>query len=94
MIKKHSLTILGHRTSVTLEDAFYDALKLAAQEENLSLSHLIGQIEQEKKVTYNLSSAIRVFLFKRAQSKQKASNPGWAQRQTLDIVAIFRYIFL
>lgn len=71
MIRKHSLTILGHRTSVTLEDEFYQALKELAAEKSISLSQLIGKIEQEKPSTYNLSSAIRVYLFKHAQERKK-----------------------
>lgn len=62
-MKKHTLTIHGHMTSISLEDEFWDALKQAASEENISVPRLVAQIDEER--TTGLSSAIRVYLFKR-----------------------------
>ena len=64
MTQKHSLTIAGHATSMTLEPIFWDALKNAAQFENKSLAALVAQIDEAR--TTNLSSAIRVWLYERA----------------------------
>lgn len=62
-MKKHTLTIHGHMTSISLEDEFWDALKQAASEENISVPRLVAQIDEGR--TTGLSSAIRVYLFKR-----------------------------
>ncbi len=50
-------------TSISLEDEFWDALKQAASEENISVQRLVAQIDEGR--TTGLSSAIRVYLFKR-----------------------------
>jgi len=62
-VKKHTLTIHGHMTSISLEDEFWDALKQAASEDNISVPRLVAQIDEAR--TTGLSSAIRVYLFKR-----------------------------
>lgn len=59
-LKKRSVTIAGHGTSVSLENAFWDALKSMAEERSLSLNALITEIDKER--TGNLSSAIRVYI--------------------------------
>ncbi len=57
---KRSITIKRHRTSVTIEDAFWDALKDIAADKNVSLNVLIETIDETQ--PDNLSSAIRVFV--------------------------------
>jgi predicted DNA-binding ribbon-helix-helix protein len=64
--RKRSLTIAGHRTSLSLETEFWDALKAAAEAEGKSLAALVGEID-ERREGRNLSSAIRVWILKRAQ---------------------------
>jgi len=59
-IQKRSITVAGHRTSITLEQAFWDALKEIAAARELSVSALIGEIDG--KGAENLSSALRVFV--------------------------------
>jgi predicted DNA-binding ribbon-helix-helix protein len=62
---KRSIVIAGHRTSVSLEDAFWKALKEIAQARHASLADLIGTIDDQRQTgnhTGNLSSAIRVFV--------------------------------
>lgn len=63
-IRKHSLTIAGHRTSLSLEEAFWEALKKQARVEGLSLAALVGRIDRDR--TGNLSSAVRVYILERA----------------------------
>lgn len=58
---KRSFTIGGHRTSISLEAPFWDALRAAAARENVSLAHLIASIDQERGGS-GLSSAVRVWL--------------------------------
>jgi len=60
-VKKHSLVIAGHRTSISLEPAFWDALKAIAEERRLSLAALVADIDAARGPA-NLSSAIRVFV--------------------------------
>lgn len=60
-IVKRSLTISGHRTSVSLEEAFWRRLKALAAGRALSLSALIAEIDASRG-SANLSSAIRVFV--------------------------------
>ena len=58
---KRSFTIGGHRTSISLEAPFWDALKAAAAQERVPLSNLIGRIDAERGSS-GLSSAVRVWL--------------------------------
>ena len=63
---KRSIVINGHKTSVSLEKEFWDGLRETATLQNTKLTRLVEQIDQGRNGS-NLSSAIRVFLFKRAQ---------------------------
>jgi predicted DNA-binding ribbon-helix-helix protein len=64
-IVKHSVVVAGHRTSVSLEDAFWQALKAIAAQEGVSLAALIARVDAERGEA-NLSSALRVFVLERA----------------------------
>jgi predicted DNA-binding ribbon-helix-helix protein len=59
---KHSIVVAGHKTSVSLEDCFWNGLKEIARCRDLSLSNLVSTVEVERAET-NLSSALRVFVF-------------------------------
>lgn len=63
--RKRSLSLHGHRTSVSLEDAFWDALRAAAAEEGLSVAALVERIDDARQGA-GLASAIRVWLLRRA----------------------------
>jgi predicted DNA-binding ribbon-helix-helix protein len=60
-VVKRSLVIAGHRTSVSLEDAFWRRLRRIAAEHGLSLNRLAAMIDASRGGA-NLSSAIRVFV--------------------------------
>jgi predicted DNA-binding ribbon-helix-helix protein len=62
--KKRSLTIAGHRTSITLEDAFWRELQTAAAEMGVSVTALASAIDAAREPA-GLSAAIRVFLLTR-----------------------------
>ena len=64
-VVKHSVVIAGHRTSVSLEDAFWRALKDIATKEGISLAALIARVDAGRGDA-NLSSALRVFVLERA----------------------------
>jgi predicted DNA-binding ribbon-helix-helix protein len=62
---KRSIVVAGHRTSISLEDAFWKALKTIARQRGDTLSGLVAAIDdgrQDGNVGGNLSSAIRVFV--------------------------------
>jgi len=58
--KKRSITIAGHRTSITLEDIFWKTLKEIARAQGVSRQQLIEEIDARREG--GLSSAIRVFV--------------------------------
>jgi predicted DNA-binding ribbon-helix-helix protein len=68
---KRSVMIAGHATSISLEPAFWDALKQVAEAEGIPLSALVARIDAgrvEAADPPNLASAIRVWLFERRGS--------------------------
>ena len=60
-MRKHSLVIAGHRTSISLETAFWDVLRDLARQKRVSVATLAAEIDQ-KRGDANLSSALRVHL--------------------------------
>lgn len=62
ILKKHSVVIAGHQTSVTLENIFWYSLKKIARTKGESLKETITKIDSNR--TTNLSSAIRVYVLK------------------------------
>jgi predicted DNA-binding ribbon-helix-helix protein len=67
MIAKRSIMINNHKTSVSLEDEFWSALKEIALQRNQRLSALIARIDSER-TTGNLSSALRLFVLDQYRS--------------------------
>ncbi len=65
---KRSFTIAGHKTSVSLETAFWTALRAAATREGLSLAGLVQRIDGTRG-SAGLSSALRVWLLADAQRR-------------------------
>ncbi len=61
-LQKHSLLIAGHRTSISLENVFWAALRDLAQARGSSIAALVAEIDAERG-SANLSSAIRIHLF-------------------------------
>ena len=60
-VVKRSIVIAGHKTSVSLEDAFWKGLKEIAGGRDMTLSDLVAAINSERQLS-NLSSAIRLFV--------------------------------
>jgi predicted DNA-binding ribbon-helix-helix protein len=63
---KRSLTIQGHRTSLSLEPEFWQALRQAAGEDKITIAALVEKIDIARNER-NLSSEIRVYILKRLQ---------------------------
>lgn len=59
--KKRSLTLKGHRTSISLEDAFWQALRAISTREAKSISEMVEQIDARRGEA-GLSSAIRLYI--------------------------------
>lgn len=62
VVRKRSVVVAGHRTSVSLESAFWDALREIAAAEGKTLNQMVSEIDRER--SGNLSSAIRVFVLR------------------------------
>ena len=68
-MKKRSITIAGHRTSVALEPDFWAFIEKMAKEQDLSLADFIASIDQTR-VETNLASALRLSVLDWLQQKQ------------------------
>ena len=64
-MKKLSVSLSGHQTSISLEPEFIDALHKIAMREKKSVASIIEQIDAARHAGENLSSAIRVWIFKK-----------------------------
>ncbi len=60
---KRSVVVSGHRTSVSLENPFWDVLTQIATDQNISLNKLITEVDRQR--DGNLSSALRVYVLKK-----------------------------
>jgi len=77
-VVKRSVVVGGHKTSVSLEEAFWNGMKTVAAERGRTLSELVGEIDAERKQG-NLSSAIRLFVL--GHYKSRAAAVGDQPRQ-------------
>lgn len=74
---KRSLSIRGHRTSVSLEAPFWDALVAIAERESVSLAALVTRVDEERwrdravADVPNLSSALRLFVLRDLQARAR-----------------------
>ncbi|MEM6463804.1 MAG: ribbon-helix-helix domain-containing protein [Pseudomonadota bacterium] len=71
MNRKRSVTIRGHRTSFSLEDEFWDLLTRIAADRDMPLSRLVSEIDRNRDLDHNLSSATRLYVLKWALSDRK-----------------------
>ncbi len=67
--RKHSLTLNGHRTSVTLEDAFWDAFRDIATDAGQPINALAAKIDEKRGLDLGLASAMRLFVLRHYQSE-------------------------
>ena len=71
-IRKRSVRLAGHRTSVSIEEPFWTELAAIAKNRGLSLDRLIAHIDQEREG--NLSSAIRLYVL--TELKKQSPKPS------------------
>ena len=76
-VVKRSIVIAGHKTSVSLEDAFWASLKEIASHRDITLSDMVASIDTGRNAG-NLSSAIRLFVL----DHYRAQLNGGASRET------------
>ena len=62
--RKHSLSLNGHRTSVSLEDDFWDGFCAIAAERGMAINALAAEIDRERGVESGLASAIRLYVYR------------------------------
>lgn len=68
---KRSLTLRGHRTSVSLEEAFWQAFREIARADGKAINALAAEIDAARGTDVGLASAIRVFVLRRTQERAK-----------------------
>lgn len=73
---KRSLTLRGHRTSVSLEDAFWQAFRDIAEAKGLAINELAAKIDAERGTETGLASAIRLFVLRELQAIGPALDNG------------------
>ena len=67
-VQKRSIVVAGHKTSVSLEEAFWTGMKEICGLRNVSVSQLVGEIDNNRQQG-NLSSAIRLFVLEHFKSR-------------------------
>jgi predicted DNA-binding ribbon-helix-helix protein len=70
---KRSLTLMGHRTSVSLEPAFWDALREMAQARKMSVNALAAEIDAGRTAGTGLATAIRLAVLVHYRSTRSAN---------------------
>jgi len=68
-VVKRSIVIEGHKTSISIEDIFWNSLKEIARDRAMTLSKLVASIDANRVAGSNLSSAIRVFVLDRFRTQ-------------------------
>lgn len=72
MIRKHSVTLHGHRTSLSLEDAFWNEIQAIAEAEGRPLAALLVEIDEAREAGTNLSSAIRLHVLQHYKTRPQS----------------------
>ena len=71
---KRSLTLKGHRTSVSLETEFWLAFRKIAEEKEIAINVLAAEIDANRKMDLGLASAIRLFILAHYQGKSETTS--------------------
>lgn len=73
MMKKISVSLLGHRTSISLESEFLAELQRIANRDGKTVAALIAQIDESRNPDDNLSSAVRVYVLGRVMRDKESA---------------------
>jgi predicted DNA-binding ribbon-helix-helix protein len=82
-VLKRSIIIAGHKTSISLEDEFWNSFKEIADERGMTVTALVGAIDDDRKHA-NLSSAIRLFVLGAYRNQLAAWGRHWAMSKVSD----------
>ncbi|UFX47458.1 ribbon-helix-helix domain-containing protein [Bradyrhizobium sp. 41S5] len=82
-VVKRSIVVAGHKTSVSLEEAFWNGMKEISGLRNMTLSELVGEIDNNRQQG-NLSSAIRLFVLDYFRSRATPGVPTDVRPQQVD----------
>ncbi len=77
---KHSLTLNGHRTSVSLEAEFWASFRRIAAEKSMPINALSAQIDADRGVELGLASALRVLALQHLQARLQDAPPSGQDR--------------
>ena len=70
-MKKISVSLSGHQTSISLEDDFFGALNQIAKHDHRSVASIIQEIDSQRNPDSNLSSAVRLWILRRYMQSAK-----------------------
>ena len=74
---KRSFSIAGHRTSISLEAAFWDAFRELCQNDGVAMAAMLARIDRERGSAAGLSSAVRVWILQRYRAQgERLSGPN------------------
>lgn len=76
-VVKRSIVVAGHKTSVSLEEAFWNGMKEISSLRDMTLSDLVSEIDKGRRQG-NLSSAIRLYVLDYFRNKASGTNSGRA----------------
>jgi len=82
-VVKRSIVVAGHKTSVSLEEAFWNGMKEISGLRNMTLSELVGEIDSNRQQG-NLSSAIRLFVLDYFKSRASGATQDAMKRDAHD----------
>ena len=77
-VRKRSILVNRHKTSVSLEDAFWEEVRAIARSRNMTLSDFVSEVEQARHAG-NLSSALRLIVLETLQARvgDRPAEPGY-----------------
>jgi predicted DNA-binding ribbon-helix-helix protein len=75
IVQKRSIVLNGHKTSVSLEQDYWDAVIMIARARKTTIAELVGSIDAER-TNANLSSALRLFVLGEAQAGRLGPRPA------------------
>ena len=68
---KHSVTLKGHRTSVSLEDEFWAEFRAIAEEKDMPINALVAEIDAARGMETGLASAIRLYVLRELKARRR-----------------------
>ena len=69
---KHSVTLRGHRTSISLEDEFWQELRALAEKQGMAINALVAEIDVNRGSDVGLASALRLYVLEALKERLSA----------------------